>query len=180
MDEAEAEKIQNIYALYQAHGALNVVVTEAAKMSFRSRKRQAKNGGWRGGKIMARGHIHDILTNPIYAGRIPHKGKTYEGQHPAIIDPDRWDVVQEQLMRGAAIPRGPMTRKTKASSLAGKLFDEHGERLSPSHATKKGKRYRYYVSRNLLTGRKADAKGRDGDCQQRHLRHSSREPLNST
>ncbi|MEL6433555.1 MAG: recombinase family protein [Pseudomonadota bacterium] len=100
MDEAEAEKIQNIYALYQAHGALNVVVTEAAKIGLRSRKRQAKNCGWCAGKIMARGHIHHILTSPINAGRIPHKGKTYEGQHPAIVGPERWDAVQEQLKRG--------------------------------------------------------------------------------
>jgi len=30
--------------------------------------------------------------------------------------------------------------------LLGPLFDSDGARLSPTHAVKKGKRYRYYVS----------------------------------
>jgi site-specific DNA recombinase len=31
------------------------------------------------------------------------------------------------------------------------LVDVHGERLTPSHAVKKGRRYRYYVSAVLIT-----------------------------
>jgi hypothetical protein len=37
------------------------------------------------------------------------------------------------------------------SLLAGLLFDVTGERLSPSHAVKSGRRYRYYISRGLIT-----------------------------
>ena len=36
--------------------------------------------------------------------------------------------------------------------LVGILFDAQGERMSPSHATKRGTRYRYYVSRSLIEG----------------------------
>ena len=32
------------------------------------------------------------------------------------------------------------------------VFDETGERLTPTHAVKKGARYRYYVSTSLITG----------------------------
>ena len=32
------------------------------------------------------------------------------------------------------------------------VFDETGERLTPTHAVKKGTRYRYYVSTSLITG----------------------------
>jgi site-specific DNA recombinase len=39
----------------------------------------------------------------------------------------------------------------------GKLFDEQGTRLSPNHAIKNGRRYRYYVSRELLTGTSQEA-----------------------
>ena len=41
--------------------------------------------------------------------------------------------------------------------LAGKLFDDRGNRMSPSHATKGGRRWRYYVSQAVLQGRKQDA-----------------------
>ena len=94
------------------------------------------------------------------AGRIPHNGKAYEGQHPAIIEPARWDLVQAMLKENSVNPRGPRSRKTAPSPLAGKLFDERGGRLSPSHANKKGKRYRYYISHDLIAGKKEDAKGR--------------------
>jgi site-specific DNA recombinase len=45
------------------------------------------------------------------------------------------------------------------SPLTGLLFDAEGERLTPSHALKKGVRYRYYVSRNLITGEKTEGRG---------------------
>ena len=42
--------------------------------------------------------------------------------------------------------------KTRQPSLlAGMLFDGDGNRMTPSHAVKKGTRYRYYVSRSLIT-----------------------------
>jgi len=39
-----------------------------------------------GGKPFSRGHLYKILTNPIYIGRLSHRGKTYDGQHPAIVE----------------------------------------------------------------------------------------------
>src|SRR5436190_2057097 len=42
-------------------------------------------------------------------------------------------------------------KAAEASLLAGLLVDDRGERLTPSHAVKKGRRYRYYVSAALIT-----------------------------
>jgi site-specific DNA recombinase len=109
---------------------------------------------------LSRGHVHYILTSPIYAGRIPHKGNIYEGQHPAIIDPALWQRVQERLQEKAPGLRKTAPRVTTPSPLLGKLFDETGERLSPSHSKKHGKRYRYYISRGYVTGRKDSLQGR--------------------
>jgi hypothetical protein len=39
----------------------------------------------------------------------------------------------------------------------GLLYDDRGHRMSPSHANKKGVRYRYYVSQALLQNRKDEA-----------------------
>jgi hypothetical protein len=41
---------------------------------------------------------------------------------------------------------------SEPSPLAGKLFDEWSASLTPSHAVKSGRRYRYYVSRRLIDG----------------------------
>lgn len=160
INASEAQAIRTLYDLYEAHGALNSVAKAAERVGIRSRRRQTKAGLWRGGNVLSRGHIHHVLTSPIYAGRIPHKGKVHDGQHPAIIDPERWERVQVLLASKAVVLRGTQARKTKPSPLAGKLFDEHGGRLSPSHSRKHGRRYRYYISRKLVTGRKDELQGR--------------------
>ena len=91
------------------------------------------------------------MLNPIYVGEIRHKGARYPGQHQPIVDRSVWDQTQELLLahtvRADGMPSGSMP-----SPLIGKLFDDHGERLTPSHAVKGNRRYRYYVSRSLMKG----------------------------
>ena len=85
----EAEVVRKVYNLYDDWGTMNMVREAAARLDLRSKSRRAPDGTLRGGNLMSRGQLHHILTNPIYAGRIRHKGKAFEGQHPAIIDPVR-------------------------------------------------------------------------------------------
>ena len=37
------------------------------------------------------------------------------------------------------------------------MFDESGERLTPTHTVRKGTRYRYYVSKSLVRGAAQDS-----------------------
>ena len=57
------------------------------------------DGGGRstGGGLFSRGHVYKLLSNPIYVGRIAHKGQVHEGQHPPIVTLDLWDEVQQSL-----------------------------------------------------------------------------------
>jgi hypothetical protein len=66
-----------------------------------------------------------------------------------------WDAVQAQLAANTA-ERNSGTRTRQPSLLAGMLFDSDGNRMTPTHATKKGTRYRYYVSRVLITDDETD------------------------
>src|SRR5260221_581881 len=43
--------------------------------------------------------------------------------------------------------------------LMGRIFDDRGNRMTPSHSNKAGVRYRYYVSHALLQRRKDEAGG---------------------
>lgn len=156
INDDEADLIRRLYDLYEEHRALNAVAVEAERAGIRSRKRQTRAGEPRGGNVLSRGHIHHILTSPIYAGLIPHKGTIYEGQHLPIIEPDRWDRIQELLKASAVIKRGRRARRTHPSPLTGKLFDVSGERLTSSHSQKGKRRYRYYISRSLREKRVAD------------------------
>jgi hypothetical protein len=76
--------------------------------------------------------------------------KVHDGQHEAIIDEETWARVQ-QLLEGKAWNGSIRKRRAKhPSPLVGKLFDDTGDRLTPSHATKQGVRYRYYISNRLM------------------------------
>lgn len=154
INEEEADTVRTIYRLYEDHGTMNLVMKQAGKMGLRSKVRRMSDGGLRGGNMMSRGQLHHILTSPIYAGRIRHKCKIFEGQHPAIIDPDRWDEVQQRLSLKARVPRSTKHHRD-SSPFAGKIVDEAGERLTPSHTKKGDRRYRYYISRRLMTGTKS-------------------------
>ena len=108
-----------------------------------------------GGGPISRGHLYKILSNPIYVGRLIHKAQVHEGLHGPIVDQEIWDRVQSLLAEHAQNRAG--ARQDSDALLAGKFFDDRGNLMSPSHATKGGRRYRYYVSQAVLQGRKEDA-----------------------
>src|SRR5437867_3091508 len=97
-----------------------------------------------------RGALYLMLQNRIYRGEIVHKEQSHPGEHTPIIDRPLWDAVQARLASNAA-ERNSSTRHRQPSLLAGLLFDGGGNRMTPSHAVKKGTRYRYYVSGSLIT-----------------------------
>ena len=84
-----------------------------------------------------------------------HKGQAHDGLHDPIVDQETWDRVQLLLAEHAQRTAGNC--QNSDALLAGKLFDDRGNRMSPSHATKGGRRWRYYVSQAVLQGRKHEA-----------------------
>jgi site-specific DNA recombinase len=150
VNHAEAETVRRIFALYRKLGCVRRVKEEADRLGLRTKCSATANSAERGGKPFSRGHLYTLLSNPIYTGRIAHKGELHPGQQPALIDDQSWSAVRDQLAANTSNHR----RRAKAaepSLLAGLLFDSRGERLTPSHAVKKGRRYRYYVSAALIT-----------------------------
>ena len=150
INSAEAVTVRRIFALYRELGCVRRVKEEADRLGFKTKRSTTTNGTERGGKAFSRGHLYTLLSNPIYTGQIAHKGELHPGQHPALIGDEIWTVVRNQLAANA----GDHQRKVKAtepSLLTGLLVDARGERLTPSHAVKKGRRYRYYVSAALIT-----------------------------
>ena len=156
INEAEAETVRTVFRLYLRDGSVRRVKKEADRLGLTTKLRQMEDGRERGGRPLSRGYIYKLLGNPLYVGRIPHKGQTYEGQHAAIIDNDTWEAVQAKLANGAQERRSGAAA-AEPSLLAGMLYDDRSNRFSPSHAVKKGIRYRYYVNQALLQQRESDA-----------------------
>ncbi len=106
INEGESKTVRRLFDLYEKHRAVNAVAKEADRLGLRSKRYVTKSDRDQGGRHLSRGHIHKILSNPLYAGRIVHKGAIYAGQHQAIIAPVHWQRIQDLMQRGHAQQRG--------------------------------------------------------------------------
>jgi hypothetical protein len=158
VNEREAEKVRSIYRSYAALGSVRELKDELDRKRMVSKARLDKFGRKTGGKPLSRGALYLMLQNRIYRGEIVHKEASYRGEQPAIIDKALWEEVQRKLASNR-IDRATGAEAAQPSLLAGLIFDGDGERMTPSHANKKGTRYRYYVSQGLVTGRRRDIPG---------------------
>ena len=148
---AEAETVRRLFQLYLTLGSVRELEAVAAAEGVVTKRRKGI-GARAGGNPLSRGALYKLLSNPTYIGRIGYRGDVYEGRHPPIVDIDLWDAVQAKLKAGAPERASP-TNAASPSFFAGLLFDETGDRLTPAHANKAGKRYRYYVSSRLHLGK---------------------------
>jgi site-specific DNA recombinase len=153
----EAKTVRLLFELYLKLGSVRQLQEEYQRLGLRTKLRTMLDGRQSGGTAFSRGHLYLVLSNPIYIGRIPHKGRNYEGEHDAIIDAETWDKVQAQLATNAGRKRGRASSK-HPSLLAGLLFTAERIPFTPSHAVNHGRRYRYYVERSLLTAQAADGR----------------------
>jgi site-specific DNA recombinase len=144
----EAEIVRTIFALYCETGSVAKVEAELARRgTTRPKSRALTTGRAYGGRAFTRGEIYKLLSNPIYVGEIGHKGSRYEGQHPAIIDQSTWMQAHVRLAANTHA-RHIQLGARDPSLLAGILYDDTGNRLTPTHANRHGKRYRYYAQQS--------------------------------
>jgi site-specific DNA recombinase len=156
INPVEAKTVRLIYCLYREFGSVRRLKEELDRRGIRSKARVSGAGSRSGGCSFSRGALYTLLANPIYIGDIRHKTLRHPGQHEPILDRAEWETVQDQL-RTQAPERKARRGGGHSSALIGKLFDETGERLTPSHAVKGARRYRYYVSQCLVSGTASQA-----------------------
>ncbi len=143
----EAETVRHIFRRYAAIGSVRDLKSELDADGIVSKVRRDRTGRTVGGVPLARGVLYTILRNCIYVGEISHGDRRYPGQHEPIVDRPLWDRVQARLsISHIAQVTGRTAREP--SLLAGLLFDGSHHRMVAQHTSKKGKRYRYYVSRS--------------------------------
>ncbi len=151
VNESEAETVGTLFQLYADLGCLRRVEEEANRRGLRSKLHHYTTGRSLGGGPFSRGQLHYLLTNPVYLGHIRHHDKIWPGQHRAIVPQGLWDRVQAALQAKSKKPRRQGGTEHTAR-LTGLFRDETGDRLTPSHAIRKGRRYHYYVSNRLIGG----------------------------
>src|SRR5215472_4820208 len=148
--DSEAEIVCSIFRRYIELGSVRLLKEELEARGINSKSWTSASGRVIGGKPFSRGALYLILQNRTYLGEIVHNGQSHPGEHPPIIDQPLWDMVQAQLASNTA-ERNSGVRTHQPSLLTGMLFDCSGNAMTPTHAVKKGTRYRYYASRPLIT-----------------------------
>jgi DNA invertase Pin-like site-specific DNA recombinase len=152
VNSSEAEIVRTLFDLYLKLGNVRSVVNEANIRVLRTKVRGAGTHRQLGGKAFSRGHVYAILNNPLYVGRVAHKGETYIGEQAAIISETTWQATQSRMAENRQGQRTNSAKGENANLLLGILFDADGNPFTPSYSVKNGHRYRYYIEQALVTG----------------------------
>jgi len=150
VNEAEAERVRTIFRSYIMLGSLNLLMADLRKRGFVTTVRTLKSGEKVGGIPFTRGPLAHLLRNRFYVGEVAFKGEVLNGEQTAIVDRALFDAVQAKL--DAQLNARRAARTNTEALLAGRIFDDRGNRMTPSHARKRGIKYRYYLSSALLQG----------------------------
>ena len=155
VNEDEAKTVRMIFENYLALGSLPALQRELRALGVVTRRRTLSSGRVIGGAPLTNGPLAYMLRNRLYLGEINHRDQSYPAEHRPIIDSALFDEVQAKLDENLRTRR--LKNERSQALLLGKLYDDRGNRMTPSYAIKKGVRYRYYVSCVLAQGRKDEA-----------------------
>ena len=137
-DKEQALKVQRIFEKYIELKSIGLLKAWLDKKGIVSQR----------GRALSVGNLNKILHNRAYLGEVGHKGTWYKGEHLGIISEELFNKAQAIMAENYRIRREYNPNK---SLLAGKLFDDKGNYMSPSWSGgRKGKKYRYYISQAVI------------------------------
>jgi len=153
--EDEAERVRTIFRRYLDLGSIGLLLADLWERGIVTRIRQLSDGRTVGGIPFTRGPLAYLLRNRFYIGEVVFRGQICPGEHPPILDRDLFEAVQQRL---AEQHKGyHATTVGSEALLTGRVFDDRGNRMSPSHSRKGAARYGYYVSSALIQGQPQSA-----------------------
>src|SRR5437588_939542 len=150
VNEAEADRVRTIFRSYLRLGSLGLLMADLRQQGIVTKVRTLKSGATVGGIPFTRGPLAHLLRNRFYIGEVMFKGEVLAGEQSAIVERSLFEAVQARLSEQANNHK--TTRMKSEALLAGRIFDDRGNRMTPSHVRKRGIKYRYYLSSALLQG----------------------------
>jgi hypothetical protein len=146
--EREATLVRRIFDRFAKTGSALLVARELKAAGEVTKQRPCANGA-RGGRPWTKGAIYKVLANRVYLGEAVHKGVAYPGEHTAIVDQRILDKAHA-VMAEPAHRRGAATRAQVPALLKGLILGPNDRPMSPSHTRRRGRVYRYYVTREAI------------------------------
>ena len=147
----EAAVVRLIFETYRTLGSIPKLAAHRDATGIRPKPRRLADGRTIAAQRYRVGPLAHMLKNRFYVGEVVYRDEANQGEHEPILDRELFEAVQCKL-RERAVER--TTKRSNSSSvLLGLIYDDFGNPMSPSHANKKGVRYRYYVSHAVTQGR---------------------------
>ncbi len=153
----DAETVRTMFRLYLECGSIGALAQELGRRNIVSKIRTYSSGRSVGGGRYGVGALEHFLKNRFYIGDVVYRGEIHAGEHESILDRATFEAVQTRLAENGRERRIRVAESP--AILMGRIFDDRGNRMTPSHSNKAGVRYRYYVSHALLQRRKDTAGG---------------------
>ena len=151
----EAKIVRAIFQRYLDLGSIGALAKDLDGQGIRTKRQLLSGGRVRGGVRYGTGAISHLLKNRFFIGEVVYHGENNRGDFEPIVSRELFDAVQTMLASKTA----ERTNSAKGSTaiLIGRIYDDRGNRMTPSHSNKKGVRYRYYVSHPTLQNRGKEA-----------------------
>lgn len=155
VNASEAHRVRTIFERYLELGSLNPLMADLRDKGIITKIRTLKTGATVGGIPFTRGPLAHLLRNRFYIGEVVYKNEILPGEQPPIIARELFEAVQEKL--NEQLTNYKTIRMKSEALLAGRIFDDRGNRMTPSHVRKRGVKYRYYISAVLVQGQQEQA-----------------------
>ena len=150
VNREEAALVRHIFERFLHAGSATLLMNELNAAGHTTKSWTTRSGTMRPCRPFDKGVLYKLLNNRVYLGKAVHKGKSYPGEHQAIIDAPIWDKVHSILSENAR-RRGNHVRAATPALLKGLIRCASCDRaMTPSHARKNGRRYRYYVCQSAI------------------------------
>ncbi len=150
----EKKIVTYLYERYLALGCVKKLKEELDQEGIVSKARRVE-GKLVKGQSFSRGALYTLLRNPLYIGKVNHRDTLFIGQHDALISVNLWEAVQQRLEDNRH-DHSVRVGVKDPSLLSGFIYDDKGHLMSPAHARKDQKRYRYYVSQAVMQYRETE------------------------
>ena len=151
----EAATVRAIFTQYLELGSMGALIEDLDRRGIKTKANGRTDGRQRGGIRFGVGSLAHLLKNRFYIGEVVYRGEAHRGEHAPILDRDLFEAVQAKLTANTVARQ--VRLKGSPAILTGRIFDDRGNRMSPTHSNKLGVRYRYYVSHAILQQRKDEA-----------------------
>ncbi len=144
INAAEAKQVRLLYETYLQTKSLSKAAILLNKQGYRMKKWTTRKGNVHGGRRFNKGSLDYVLRNPVYIGKISHKGDVHEGEHKGVVDPSIFERVGRMLAANGAKNTSPNQDKHNFLLRGLVRCGACGHAMTPNFAYSKGRKYFYY------------------------------------